>query len=254
MGQKKSTAKPAAEKGKRSRSKPLVALVTGSNRGIGWEVCRALADKGCEVILSGRDEAAVAGAVKTLKKKDLRVTGLVLDVTDDLSVAAAEKSVQRQFGRLDILVNNAGVLLDTPSTRTVEKARIEIVKATFEVNFYGALRMIQAFLPGMKERNFGRIVNVSSGMGRLTDSRPHYVAYRTSKTALNSLTRLVATDTTEYNISCNSVCPGWVRTDMGGPDAERSPKKGAETIVWLALRQEKEPSGEYLRDKAHLAW
>jgi NAD(P)-dependent dehydrogenase (short-subunit alcohol dehydrogenase family) len=242
--------------GKKSQQKTEwpVALVTGGNRGIGLAVCKELARKGCRVILAGRDEAKVREAVKSLKKSDQKVTGLRLDVADDFSVIAAEKFVAREFGRLDILVNNAGLFLDSGSNKTVETAKIDVVRATFEVNFYGPLRMIQAFLPGMKERNFGRIVNVSSSMGQLTDSRPHYVGYRTSKTALNSLTRMVATDTVDHNIACNSVCPGWVRTDMGGPEAERTPKKGAETIVWLALQKEKDPTGKYFKDKAEMPW
>ncbi|MBD3256986.1 SDR family NAD(P)-dependent oxidoreductase [candidate division GN15 bacterium] len=243
-----------SSKKKDSKEPAKVALVTGGNQGIGLAVCKGLAAAGIQVVLSGRSEERVRKAVKSLKKKDLPVVGLTLDVTSEMSVLKAEQFVHREFGRLDILINNAAVLLDTESTRTIERIRIDIVKQTHEVNFYGALRMIQAFLPRMKSQNFGRIVNVSSGLGQLHKSRPHYVAYQTSKTALNSLTCLVAADTADYDIACNSMTPGWVRTNMGGPNADRTPKEGADTIIWLATQESKEPNGKFFRDREEIPW
>lgn len=230
-----------------------VALVTGGNKGIGLAVCRELARRDCSVILAGRDERRVEEAAKKLGKIG-RVVGLQLDVTDTASVLMAEKYVSRAFGRLDILVNNAGVMLDRPHQKTIESIQLETIRSTHETNFYGPLRLIQAFLPMMKENNFGRIINVSSGMGQLSGSRADYVAYRTSKTALNQLTRLVALDTEDYNIACNSMCPGWVRTDMGGEEADRTPAKGAETIIWLAMQGKNGPTGGFFRDKKPLEW
>lgn len=231
-----------------------IALVTGGNKGIGLAVCRELARAGCRVLLGGRDADRVDAAVKKLRRSKLDVSGLVLDVADAASVLAALRAVQRDFGKLHILVNNAGILIDAPPQRKLQTVQLDTIRATFEINFYGVLRMVQAFLPMMKEQNYGRIVNVSSQMGQLTDSNGDFVAYRTSKTALNSLTRIIANDVEEYNIKCNAVCPGWVRTDMGGQDADRTPKKGAETIVWLALQGNNSPNGGFYQDKNLLAW
>ena len=233
-----------------------VALVTGGNRGIGLEVCRGLARAGCTVILAGRDETRVSSAVKKLRRSKLDIVGLTLDVTDPISVAAAERFVRRNYGRLQILVNNAAIFVDLPSRKSIDSVDLETIRTTFETNFYGPLRLIQTFLPLMKEQNYGRIVNVSSRMGQLGGSGagPFNIGYRSSKTALNSLTRLVAAETAELNIKCNAVSPGWVRTEMGGPEAERTPKKGAESIVWLALLGNDSPNGGFYGDKKEIAW
>lgn len=233
-----------------------VALVTGGNRGIGYEVCRELAKAGCTVVLAGRDESRVATAVKKLKRSKLDVVGLALDVTDPISVAAAERFVRRTYGRLQILVNNAAIFIDLPHRKSIENVDLETIRTTYETNFYGPLRLIQAFLPIMKEQNYGRIVNVSSRMGQLGGSGagPHNFGYRSSKTALNSLSRIVAVEMEDYNIKCNAVTPGWVRTEMGGPKAERTTKKGAESIVWLALLGNDSPSGGFFADKAEIPW
>lgn len=231
-----------------------VALVTGGNRGIGFEVCRELAKAGCTVILAGRSDDRVAAAVKKLKRSKLDVVGLTLDHTDVASVARAEKFVRTHFGRLHILVNNAAVFLDIESTRFAETVDIEAFRATMESNVIGPLRLIKTFLPIMRQQNYGRIVNVSSGMGQLSRDRSGWIGYCVSKTALNSLTRLVHNELTDTNIKCNAVSPGWVRTDMGGPNAERTPKKGAETIVWLALLGNDSPSGGFYRDKKPIEW
>lgn len=231
-----------------------VALVTGGNKGIGQEVCRQLAQREYTVILSGRDQKRVDEAVTELTGENLDVVGLVVDVTDPTSVAFAEKFVARRYGRLDVLVNNAGVMLDTGRIKQFETTDIERVRESFEINYFGPLRLCLAFVPLMKQQGYGRIVNVSSTMGQLTDSRPDFVGYRSSKTALNQLTRLVALDTEGHDITCNSVCPGWVRTDMGGPEADRSAAEGAETIVWAATLEADGPSGGFFKDKEAIAW
>jgi len=234
--------------------KKKVALVTGGNKGIGYAVCRELAKKGCTVILTGRDDGRVQAAVKKLRRSKLDVVGLALDVTDPVSVAFAEKFVRREYGRLQILINNAGVFLDQPHRKTVESVDMETIRATMEANFYGVLRLTQTFLPLMREQQYGRIVNVSSGLGQLHESGPYNVGYRISKTALNSLTRLTAVENDEAGIRCNAVSPGWIKTDMGGYDADRTPKKGAETIVWLALLGNDCPNGGFFRDKKEIPW
>lgn len=234
--------------------KKKVALVTGGNKGIGYAVCRELAKHGCTVILSGRDEGRVTAAVKKLRRSKLDVVGLTLDVTDPISVAAAERFVRREYGRLQILINNAAIFIDHPKRKSIETMDIDTMRVSMEANFYGPFRLIQTFLPLMIEQQYGRIVNVSSGMGQLNDSGPYNAGYRISKTALNSLTRLVAVENEEAGLRCNAVSPGWVRTDMGGKDAERTPKKGAETIVWLALLGNNSPNGGFFRDKKEIPW
>lgn len=234
--------------------KKKVALVTGGNKGIGYEICRGLAKAGCTVILSGRDEGRVSTAVKRLRRSKLDVVGLTLEVTDPVSIAAAVRFVQRQYGRLQILVNNAAVFIDHPKNKTVETMDLETMRVSMDVNFFGPMRLIKAFLPIMIEQQYGRIVNVSSGMGQLNESGPNNGGYRISKTALNSLTRLVAVENDSHGIRCNAVSPGWVRTDMGGPDAERTPRKGAESVIKLALMGNESPNGGFFRDMEEIPW
>lgn len=174
-----------------------------------------------------------------------------MDVSSENSIKSAQDLIFETYGKLDILVNNAGVFLDKGSFFESDR---ELVKKTFETNVLGAFSLCQAFLPSMKEHNFGRIVNVSSGMGQLTDMNSGYPGYRISKTALNAVTKMVSEDTDKKNIKVNSVCPGWVMTDMGGPSATRSVEKGAEIITWAALLPHEGPSGKFFRDKKEIPW
>jgi NAD(P)-dependent dehydrogenase (short-subunit alcohol dehydrogenase family) len=229
-----------------------IALVTGANRGIGFEVCHQLARAGNKVILTARNADAGERAAASLRQEGLNVVFCPLDVTDAQSVTAARQWVEREFGRLDILVNNAGVDLDDGvSVFDVSPA---LVQQTFDTNTIGPLRMCQAFVPLMRQHNYGRVVNVSSGSGQLTDMGGYTAAYAMSKTALNALTRIVAAEVSAYNIKVNSVCPGWVRTDMGGPNAPRSVEQGADGIVWLATLPDDGPSGGFFRDRKPVSW
>lgn len=227
-----------------------VAAVTGASRGIGLEICRQLADKGMDVVLTARN--ANKGEKARAKIGSDQVIFHPLDVTDDQSVATLKQFIEKTFGRLDILINNAGVLLDerTPSL----KVGTDILKKTMEVNVYGALRMCQAFLPMMQKQKSGRIVNVSSSMGALNSMGGGYLAYRVSKTALNAMTRVIATDVHEKDIQINTMDPGWVKTDMGGPNATLSVEDGADTAVWLALRPKGNPTGRFFAQRREVAW
>jgi NAD(P)-dependent dehydrogenase (short-subunit alcohol dehydrogenase family) len=235
-----------------SMDRPL-AVVTGANRGIGFEICRQLARKGLRVVLTSRDEAKGRKAQKLLKKQDLDVLCYPLDVTAEASVTAIARYLDNEHGRVDVLVNNAGILIDKYTT-SVLKEKEETFRVTFETNFYGALRMCQALVPLMRKNHYGRIVNVSSGMGQLDEMGDGATAYRVSKTALNALTRMVAAATKDDGILVNSMCPGWVRTDMGGANASRSVEKGAETAAWLALLPHNGPTGGFFRDKKPISW
>ncbi|MCH9807027.1 MAG: SDR family oxidoreductase [Alphaproteobacteria bacterium] len=234
------------------------ALVTGATRGIGLEIARQLARQGVLTALGARDEQKGEAAVAELAGEGLEAVAVQLDVAEDASVKSAVEKARHLFGRIDILVNNAGILLDRDPSGVASRAAdvsIETVLQTFNVNTVGALRMMQAVLPDMQAEGYGRVVNLSSGMGQLSDMGAEFTAYRMSKAALNALTRTAAADLVDTeNVKINSVCPGWVQTDMGGPNAHRSVSEGADTAVWLATLDDDGPTGGFFRDRKPIAW
>lgn len=230
-----------------------IAVVTGGNRGIGFETCRQLAKLGLQVVLTSRDAEKGDRAAQTLSQEGLTVIPHPLIVTEPESVTQLVDFVQAKFGRVDVLVNNAGIYLDRDESSVFE-AEIDTIRETLETNTYAPLRLAQAIVPLMQSQNYGRIVNVSSGMGQLTDMGGGSVGYRLSKTALNAVTRILAAELQGTNILVNSVCPGWVQTDMGGVGATRSPAQGAETIVWLATLSDNGATGGFFRDRQPIAW
>jgi NAD(P)-dependent dehydrogenase (short-subunit alcohol dehydrogenase family) len=233
-----------------------IALVTGANRGIGLEIVRQLARQGYIAVMGSRTLAKGQAAAQPLTSEGLIVPVVALDVTDDASVRAAVAEVMGLFGRIDVVVNNAAVLIDGPGqpTSNVRSVPVDVVRTTFDTNAIGPLRMIQAALPMMREQGYGRIVNLSSGAGQLAEMGAEYPAYRMSKAALNALTRTTAAELGHGPILVNAMCPGWVRTDMGGPDAARSVAEGAETAVWLATLPDDGPTGGFFRDRAPIPW
>jgi NAD(P)-dependent dehydrogenase (short-subunit alcohol dehydrogenase family) len=237
----------------RHASNGRIAVVTGGNKGIGFEICRQLARRAVNVVLTARDARRGRDAERRLQDEGLNVLFHPLDVTDAAQVDALRETMQREHGRCDILVNNAGVLLDARGSRVLD-AQVETFRETFETNVYGPLRLCQALVPLMRRHRFGRIVNLSSGLGQLEDMGDGTPAYRASKTALNALTRMVSEATRRDNILVNSLCPGWVRTDLGGSNAPRGVEKGAETAVWLATLPDGGPSGGFFRDKRRISW
>lgn len=223
-----------------------ISLVTGANRGIGREVCRQLAAAGHTVLLTARAAdaaAAVADAVGA--------TPLQLDVTDPASVAEAVTTVKNRYGRLDVLVNNAAITYDT--WQRAITADLTIVREAAETNLYGPWLMIQQFLPLLRNSEHPRIVNVSSEAGSLTGMGGGTPAYTASKVALNALTRMVAAELRGEHILVNSVCPGWVATDMGGPGG-RPVAEGAASVVWAATLPDNGPTGGFFRDGRSLPW
>ena len=232
-----------------------VAVVTGGNRGLGFEASRQLAKLQYQVVLTSRDEAKGKGAAEKLQSEGLDVTFHPLDVTSDESSQKLAEFIYQQFGKLDVLVNNAAIYLDEQvGNNSVFDAKIDTVQQTMETNVYGVLRVSQALIPLMKKQNYGRIVNVSSGMGQLHDMGGGYTGYRLSKAALNALTRIFASELQGTNILVNSVCPGWVKTDMGGANAPRTPEQGVNTIVWLATLADDGATGGFFRDKKPIDW
>lgn len=228
-----------------------IALVTGANRGIGREVCRQLAGMGLRVILTARDPQQGEAAARLMQRDGLEVAFCPLDVNDPAAVAAAQAFVEERYGRLDVLVNNAAIYPDEGAT--IFDVPLDTVDETLRVNLYGPLLLCRAFAPGMTRRNYGRIVNVSSESGQLSTMGASTPSYAISKAALNALTRIVAAEA-RGNVKVNAVCPGWVRTDMGGPAAPRSVEQGAEGIVWLATLPDDGPTGGFFRDRRPIPW
>jgi NAD(P)-dependent dehydrogenase (short-subunit alcohol dehydrogenase family) len=226
-----------------------VALVSGGNRGIGLEIVRQLAEMGIMVILGSRDEKEGQTAAQGLSGD---VIVRQLDVADVTSVDRLAASVEERFGRLDILVNNAGISNDE-GQRGVD-ADLDRVREALEANLLGAWRLCEAFIPLMRRHGYGRIVNVSSGMAVLNDMGGGSPAYRVSKTALNALTRILASELRGSGILVNSVSPGWVRTDMGGSGASRPVEEGADTPVWAATLPNNGPNGGFFHDRRPIPW
>ena len=227
-----------------------VALVSGGNRGIGREIAAELAELGYRVVLGSRGLERGEQAAQELGSG---VVARQLDVTHEESINGCIEWIDEEYGRLDVLVNNAGIIGGGWSTSAVD-VDLDEVRDTLETNLFGAWRLTQAALPRMRRNGYGRIVNVSSGMGQLSDMGGRSPAYRLSKTGLNALTRILTAELAGENILVNSCCPGWVQTDMGGRSAPRSVEKGADTPVWLATLPDDGPRGGFFRDRKAIPW
>jgi NAD(P)-dependent dehydrogenase (short-subunit alcohol dehydrogenase family) len=234
--------------GKRTR----VALVTGANRGLGLETTRQLLARGLQVVLAGRDDRALDGALASLGNVDDRAMTVQMDVTDASSIRDAQRAVAERLGRVDVLVNNAAVLLF--ENEDVLSIPPDAYRRTFETNLFGAIEAARVFVPEMARAGYGRVVNVSSGAGQLARMSDYAPAYSMSKTALNAFTRILASTYRDSGVLVNAVDPGWVRTDMGGPSAPRSPQEGADTIAWLATLPDDGPTGGFFHDRRPIDW
>jgi NAD(P)-dependent dehydrogenase (short-subunit alcohol dehydrogenase family) len=226
-----------------------IALVSGGNRGIGLEICRQLAERGYTVILGSRGEekgrAAASGLGGTVIPHQL-------DVSDPKCVGRMAAFLEEEFGRLDVLVNNAGIANDE-GQRGVD-ADLDRVREALEANVLGAWRLSEVAIPLMQRGGYGRIVNVSTGMAALEDMGGGAPGYRVSKTALNAVTRILASELRGSGILVNSVCPGWVQTDMGGSSASRPVEEGADGLLWAATLPNNGPTGGFFRDQRPIAW
>jgi NAD(P)-dependent dehydrogenase (short-subunit alcohol dehydrogenase family) len=235
-------------------SQSSVALVTGANRGIGFEICRSLARQGCDVILTSRvsDEGLEAVEKLTGDSATARILFHRLDITDQQSINDIYDWIIKYYRRLDILVNNAGIYLDEGiSVLDIDE---NVMRQTMEVNFYGAFRMCRKFAPLMKQKGFGRIVNVSSGYGAMSEMAGYTAAYRISKASLNALTSIMADELRSTSIKVNAVCPGWVSTNMGGSMAPITPRSAAEDIAHFTMINESGPSGRFFRFRKEIEW
>ncbi len=239
-----------------------VAVVTGANRGLGLQVSKDLAAKHYHVIMVGRKLEALNQEVANINKTNQSAEAFCMDVTAKKDIQKLYEHIQTKFGGLDVLVNNAGVLLENFERNNPESMKAasalsvsdEIVLQTFTNNTIAPYNFIQKLAPLMKDRESANIVNVSSGMGQLSEMEGSYPGYRISKTALNAVTRIFSQELAPLNIKINSVCPGWVRTDMGGSAANRSVEEGASGIVWAATLGEDGLTGGSFRDGKKLDW
>jgi len=240
-------------------SKQRVAVVTGANKGIGLEIARQLARNGIRVYLGARDEARGREAAEKLRAEGLHVAPLRLDVTNERSVADVVQQIEREAGRLDILVNNAGIAIDDGPPSRVS---LDVIRRTYETNVFGLVRVTQASLPLLRRSDAGRIVNLSSGLGSLTqnsDPRWQYagvkfLAYNSSKTAVNAVTVQFAWELRDTPIKVNAADPGYVATDLNRHQGIRSVEQGAATPVRLALLPADGPTGGYFNDDGVIPW
>lgn len=241
------------------QQKQKIAIVTGANKGLGLEICRQLLEKRFRVILTARNESKGHSACQKLATDYADIEFFKLDVTSQSDVDALRDHIKDRYQRCDVLVNNAGVFPDPrddldnqwPSILTAD---LDSVRQGMETNTYGALRLCQAIIPLMQANQYGRIVNMSSGMGQLSDMNGCCPAYRISKTALNVITRVFADELRGSDILINSMCPGWVKTDLGGEEATREVSEGADTAIWLAMLTTGGPSGLFFRDREIIPW
>ena len=226
------------------------ALVTGANKGIGHEVARQLAAKGFHVFVGARNAKAGRKAAEEIAKQG-KATFLEIDVADNGSVSTAAREFSDIEDRLDVLVNNAGIIVDGDDA--ILETSDDLVRKTLETNTLGPLRVTRAFVLLLRKSKAPRVINVSSGGGQLTGGADGWApAYCISKTALNGVTVQLAAALPKFAV--NSVCPGWVRTDMGGANATQSVQEGADTIVWLASEAPQDLTGKFLRDRKEIPW
>jgi NAD(P)-dependent dehydrogenase (short-subunit alcohol dehydrogenase family) len=229
-----------------------VALITGANRGIGFEAAQQLIRRRFHVVLTARDEASGDRAARSVDAGDGSVAFLAIDVSSSDSIRQAANRFQRISDHLDVLINNAGIypeeglnILTVPRNQMVE---------TLQTNALGPLEMTQAFLSYLRKAAAPRVINISSGYGQLGGLSSDVPSYCLSKLALNGLTIMLAEALKPDGIAVNSMCPGWVRTDMGGPNATLSIGEGADTAVWLADEASQELTGKFFRNRKEISW
>ena len=229
-----------------------IAVVTGGNRGIGFQVCRDIAKKGFKVLLTARNSEKGMESSGILQSEGLDVSFYELDVSSAESIDTFYNRVAEEFGRIDVLVNNAAIIPDARSSGL--SLEIQELQVSLETNVYGIILLSQKIITLMIKNNYGRIINMSSGMGQFADMGSGYLAYRISKTAVNTITKVLANETDSHNIQINSVDPGWVKTEMGGAGASLSVEEGADTIVWLSTQPDDSPTGMFYKKRKIIPW
>lgn len=237
-----------------------IALITGANKGLGFEIARQLGSQGVTIIVGARSKSKGRDAAEKLVSEGIGAHPLILDVTHEPSIVRARKYLAEEFGRLDILVNNAGIGHDM--TLKPSETPLEVIREVFETNFFGLIAVTQGMLPLLRLSEAGRIVNMSSGLGSLTqNSDPAWsfaavkpLGYNASKTALNAFTVILAHEMRETKIKVNSADPDWCRTDLGGEGAPHTAAEGADTAVWLATLPADGPTGGFFNARKPVPW
>jgi NAD(P)-dependent dehydrogenase (short-subunit alcohol dehydrogenase family) len=236
-----------------------IALVTGANKGIGYEIAAGLGALGWSVGVGARDTERRETAVGKLRAAGVDAFGVALDVTDDSSVAAAAKLIEDRFGRLDVLVNNAGVTGGMPQDPTA--GNLDAVRTAVETNVYGPIRVTNAMLPLLRRSASPRIVNMSSGVGSLTrqsdtaaERGPISLAYSPSKSFLNAVTVQYARELAGTNVLINAGCPGYCATDLNGHRGHRTAEQGAAIGIRLATLPDDGPTGGFFDDDGVVPW
>ena len=229
-----------------------IVLITGANRGIGLETARQLAARGWRVVIGARNAEAGTRAAAELAKDGGAVSALEIDVSNSESIARAAAEFGKSFGQLNVLINNAGIYPDA-GTSILNLSRRQVTE-TFQTNTFGPLAVAQAFLPWLRKATNARVINVSSGYGQLDGLSADVPSYCLSKLALNGVTIMLGAALAADGIAVNSMCPGWVRTEMGGPTAPRTVSEGADTAVWLASEAGQELTGKFFRDRNEIPW
>jgi NAD(P)-dependent dehydrogenase (short-subunit alcohol dehydrogenase family) len=229
-----------------------VVAITGASSGIGEATALACAREGAAVALAARRADRIEALAQRIRDEGAQAVAIETDVAEEASAHAFVRGAAERLGGLDALVNNAGVMGEIATN--VSAAPLDDAHKTMETNLFGAWRLAQAVLPLLRRSEHGRIVNVSSGAGQLSDMNGGSPGYRISKTALNALTRILSQEEAGSGILANSMCPGWVRTDMGGAAAPRSVEEGADTAVWLATLPDDGPAGGFFRNREPIPW
>lgn len=240
--------------------KSKIVLITGGNKGIGFETARQLGKKGYEILLGSRNEKRGLEAVTLLKKENIKAKTVGLDVTNPTSILSAVEQIEQEYGLLDILINNAGVFLE--GNLTLNELELSHLRSTYETNVFGVFSATKAMLPLLRKSSSGRIVNLSSGLGSLTlntDPKSEFynvntIAYNSSKTAVNALTVFLAKELRNSPIKINSVCPGFTATDLNGNSGYRSVKQAASIVVKLATINNDGPTGGFFDDDGVVPW
>lgn len=233
-----------------------IAVITGANRGLGLALSEAMAQRGFKVLMAMRNPDKAQKTLNALSMKGLDVVPMKLDVSQEKSISDFVETIKREYGFVDVLVNNAGILIDSEDggNSSLFKTKASTLQKSFATNAMGPFLLTQKIFPLMKQEGYGRIVNVSSGMAQLSEKQNASASYRLSKTALNMVTNLFASEVQGEDICVNSVSPGWVRTDMGGPNADRSVEQGIKGILWAATLPKGGPNGGFFRDGEALSW
>jgi NAD(P)-dependent dehydrogenase (short-subunit alcohol dehydrogenase family) len=230
------------------KMKKKIAVVTGANRGMGKAVSEKLHHEGFHVIMVGRDEDALNKV--SIQNRE----SFVADLTNESDIQKLITFVTEKYGVLDVLINNAGIFIDESNEMTDLKFKDEVMLKTMEVNTFAPYRLMKGFLPLMEKNGYGRVVNVSSGLGSFDGAAAYCLSYSVSKNALNMLTKLFASQVDGTNVKVNAICPGWVKTDMGGSSAPRTIEEGISGMVWAATLSADGPNGGFFRDGKAIDW